>query len=663
MYQPSSRNTDFPDRRGDAVDLGFAAPIDAGTRRHALDERRRVSARWLSATILIGIFGGGLMGFAIVAALDSQTDFADQPELVASQAPRPKLAGDQSVARRGDKLVRKIDLLNAKQNYKTATTSRVGNKEVIKVHAFSRVSAPLVLTSTEFKDEVPSFDPMKIMADGAADRTAEPTPVEGDEATADVSLTTRDLSASASLPLSTTSLGEAEALRQAADVFASERRSAVPDMTPQSMLARSMRNPAGTGALAYAPPSTGPFTGLDVKMVPENVTIVPRLDAPAATSAPEEKVITVRRGQTGEAALRAAGATEEEAKAAVERLTAGKVQIDEGKQMRLLFAPLASPDAPRQLVRVMLYRDDVLEAITAVNDAGSFVAIAPPEQDAARSAQADDDNDSPDRVSLFTSLYETGLKNNVPRAVLDQLVRIFSYDIDFQRRVAGGDSFDVLYADDDDGDIQKGDVLYASIQIGGETRHFYRFRTPDDGNIDYYDEHGRSAKKFLLRKPVVNAVMRSGFGIRRHPVLGYVKMHTGVDWAAPVGTPILAAGDGVVIKAGWEGGYGKHTEIQHINGYVTTYSHQSAFAKGIQPGARVRQGQVIGFIGMTGLSTGPHCHYEVIVNDHFVDPMRIKLPRGRELAGRILNDFKREHDRIDDILEKAPNQARVVAQK
>jgi murein DD-endopeptidase MepM/ murein hydrolase activator NlpD len=140
-------------------------------------------------------------------------------------------------------------------------------------------------------------------------------------------------------------------------------------------------------------------------------------------------------------------------------------------------------------------------------------------------------------------------------------------------------------------------------------------------------------------------------------------MHTGVDWAAPIGTPILAAGDGVVIKSGWDSGYGKHTEIQHINGYVTTYSHQSAFAKGIQPGVRVRQGQVIGYIGSTGLATGPHVHYEVVVNDHFVDPMRIKLPRGRELDGRMLADYRRERDRIDEILRKSPNQARVIAQR
>jgi murein DD-endopeptidase MepM/ murein hydrolase activator NlpD len=144
--------------------------------------------------------------------------------------------------------------------------------------------------------------------------------------------------------------------------------------------------------------------------------------------------------------------------------------------------------------------------------------------------------------------------------------------------------------------------------------------------------------------------MRSGFGARRHPILGYTKMHTGVDWGAPNGSPIIATGNGTIEKAGWEGGYGKYIRIQHANGYKTAYGHMSAFARGIRPGVRVRQGQIIGFVGSTGLSTGPHCHYEVLVNGRFVNPMRIKLPRGRELDGQTLVGFSRERDRIEQLL-------------
>ena len=184
-------------------------------------------------------------------------------------------------------------------------------------------------------------------------------------------------------------------------------------------------------------------------------------------------------------------------------------------------------------------------------------------------------------------------------------------------------------------------------------------RVPDDAIVDYYDETGKSAKKFLVRKPVGSAIMRSGFGIRRHPILGYVKMHTGIDWATPYGTPIFAAGNGIVEKAEWEGGYGKYVRIKHNNGYETAYGHMSAFAKGMETGKRVRQGQVIGFVGSTGRSTGAHVHYEILVNGRFVDPMRVRLPRGRSLEGPVFASFEKERDRVDTMMNNRNAGARV----
>ncbi|MCC0014277.1 MAG: M23 family metallopeptidase, partial [Rhodobiaceae bacterium] len=179
----------------------------------------------------------------------------------------------------------------------------------------------------------------------------------------------------------------------------------------------------------------------------------------------------------------------------------------------------------------------------------------------------------------------------------------------------------------------------------------YRFQHPEDNSIDYYDEEGRSARQFLLRNPVPNGKFRSGFGMRRHPILKYSRMHTGVDWSAPRGTPIIAAGNGIVEKAGWDsGGYGRQTIIRHANGYKSSYSHQNSIAKGVVPGARVRQGQVIGTVGSTGLSTGPHLHYELIVNGNKVDAMRIRLPDGKSLKGDAYAMFARERDRINALL-------------
>jgi murein DD-endopeptidase MepM/ murein hydrolase activator NlpD len=149
--------------------------------------------------------------------------------------------------------------------------------------------------------------------------------------------------------------------------------------------------------------------------------------------------------------------------------------------------------------------------------------------------------------------------------------------------------------------------------------------------------------------------MRSGFGSRRDPIFGYTKMHTGIDWAAPMGTPIYASGNGTLEKAGWESGYGKYIRIKHMNGYETAYGHMTAFARGMEPGARVRQGQVIGYVGSTGHSTGAHVHFEILVNGRFVDPMRIKLPRGRELEGTVLSSFEHERDRLDGMMAQSPS--------
>src|SRR5207248_687987 len=200
---------------------------------------------------------------------------------------------------------------------------------------------------------------------------------------------------------------------------------------------------------------------------------------------------------------------------------------------------------------------------------------------------------------------------------------------------------------------------YALLTTGGETRKFYRYQTADDNVVDYYDESGKSAKKFLVRKPVADGTITSGFGGRNHPLLGFTKMHTGVDWASSTGTPIFASGNGIIEKIGLEGGYGKYIRIRHANGWETAYGHMSAFARGMEVGKKVRQGQVIGYVGSTGLSTGAHLHYEIIVNGRFVDPMRVKLPRGRSLEGAVMTGFEKERDRLDAMMAGRGGSARI----
>ena len=237
----------------------------------------------------------------------------------------------------------------------------------------------------------------------------------------------------------------------------------------------------------------------------------------------------------------------------------------------------------------------------------------------------------------------------VPYAVLMPLIRAYSYTVDFQRDIRDGDRFEVLFEREyfDDGRVARdGEVLYARLQLGDRDLPVYRFET-SDGYIDYFDRDGLSVRRALLRTPIDGARLSSGYGYRRHPILGYTRLHRGVDFAAPTGTPIFAAGDGVIERLGPNAGYGNYIRIRHTGRLGTAYAHMSRFARGLAPGARVRQGQVIGHVGSTGLSTGPHLHYEVLQDGVQVNPLSVDLPIGRELTGSDLVAFRARMDDID----------------
>jgi len=241
-----------------------------------------------------------------------------------------------------------------------------------------------------------------------------------------------------------------------------------------------------------------------------------------------------------------------------------------------------------------------------------------------------------------SSLYVAGKDAKVPSAILANLVGLYSFDVDFQRDVQPGDSFEVMYerlTDEAGEPVREGDIIVASMTLSGSTTTLYRFKTKT-GFTDYFDENGQSAQKSLLRTPTDAARISSGFGKRRHPILGYTRMHRGIDFAAPPGTPVYAAGDGVVEKAGWAGAYGRYIRIRHNGNYKTAYAHLRRIAPGIKVGARVKQRQVIGSIGASGRVTGPHLHYEVLYNGRHINPRKIRLAAGYKLKGKDLERFK-----------------------
>jgi murein DD-endopeptidase MepM/ murein hydrolase activator NlpD len=539
----------------------------------------------------------------------------------------------------------------------------------MRVRPFIRISGNLSMTTSELSAKIPPFNAQRMLGDVGSTAPAAadaPNAADAAEPDAEVSFVTKDLAPILPKAKLAAVVALDEVLLRVRDASNWRGNSGV---RYAALAAADARGAQSDLKLAYATEGAAadPYAGFETRVVPENVTLLPKTNDQTTGGNPAgERVHMVKKGDTVTSILRDQGATPEEAKSIATTLgTHGRDGgLKEGERLRILMAP-AAPDQRLQPYRVIVANESSVEAVAALSDLGKYVAVDVQSMntvaETADSGSDDDDDDDGSGVRLYQSIYETALRNKVPATVIEDMVRIYSYDVDFQRKVQPGDSFDVFYAGEDEGTSasEKNEVLFASLTVGGETKKYYRFQTPDDSVVDFYDEGGKSAKKFLVRKPVNDAIMRSPFGYRKHPILGYVKMHTGVDWAAPYGTPIFASGNGVVEKAEREGGYGNYVRLKHNNGYETAYGHMSAFAKGLEPGKRVRQGQVIGFVGSTGQSTGSHVHYEILVNGRFVDPMRIKLPRGRSLEGPVMAGFEKERDRLDAMMINRGSAARI----
>ncbi|WP_255542932.1 M23 family metallopeptidase [Azospirillum sp. INR13] len=256
---------------------------------------------------------------------------------------------------------------------------------------------------------------------------------------------------------------------------------------------------------------------------------------------------------------------------------------------------------------------------------------------------------------IRSSLFEAGAQAGVPISVMMAFLQNFSYDVDFQRDLQPGDRFEVMYeklVTADGTEAGEGELLYASLTLSGDDMPIYRFKTRD-GRIDYYNDDGESIRRALLRTPIDGARITSGFGMRRHPILGFSKMHKGVDFGAPSGTPIYAAGRGTIELAERNSSYGNYVRIRHNTEISTAYAHMSRFAKSIRRGARVDQGDIIGYVGTTGRSTGPHLHYEVLKAGHQVNPRSVDLPTGEKLEGRELQNFQQARRAIDKLFEES----------
>ena len=374
----------------------------------------------------------------------------------------------------------------------------------------------------------------------------------------------------------------------------------------------------------------------------------------------EIAVVKVGREDTLIKILQHAGADAWQARAMIEaaHATFPESALVPGQEVRITLVPSLTQANKKEPSGFSIFSDGHDHIVTVSRSAaGEFVASAQPTMGQELQSAGASDGDNSQSSSLYASFYHASLVQKIQSDTIMQILRIHAFDTDFRRRVRPGDTVEMFFdmKDEQSTDAPPGELLYSSMSAGGSIYRFYRFRTPD-GQVDYYDDEGNNSKKFLMRKPVRGDDVRltSGYGVRFHPLLNTRKMHTGVDWATAPGTPVLASGNGTIEEAGHKGYYGNYIRIRHANGYHTAYGHMSRLAAGVEPGVKVRQGQIIGYVGSTGLSSGPHLHFEVLVNSRFVDPMSIQVPRERKLTGKDLAEFQKERLRIDDLMKRSP---------
>ncbi|MEO0498464.1 MAG: M23 family metallopeptidase [Pseudomonadota bacterium] len=630
----------------------------AGTRKKPV--RRQLSLRWFAGVALTAISSIGLMGGALAVAFGGQQQLAQLPaELVReltglSSTSDPNLsasARSQDLKGKGDRIradaSSQITPVSAddKRVLSVATVVRQGEADIIKTRDFVHISAPMAVGPVA-DIEYPKFNPLAVFSGDAGDQGVANAAgrIYGAEVESQVTVQVVDFPAGpqATIDSYRMSLAEAEqTVRENADIL-------VDDTVQLAAFAT-----VDAGRFDLAPAQELGLAPVNVTVLEDNISVLDRFQLPAGNWF-DETVFTVETPTNLQAALEAAGFDPLEAQALRPEM-ARELRAEElSNQHRLVLSVERTPrgDLVRPM-RVSAYFSNRHIVSYARRDDGVFVQtprryrplLTANNQSAPRRQPAQLPEVMP---TIYDAIYRSTMSRDLPLDVGKRLVSILASDVDFQTRVRPTDTLDLFYTQDEE--TQDLQVLHAKIVLGDVERRYYRFVTPDDGKVDYYDETGKSAKKFLVRNPVPNGRFRSGFGPRRHPVLRHTRMHWGVDWSAPRGTPIIAAGNGTIKKAGWAGGYGKQTLIQHANGYVSSYSHQTAFAKGIKSGARVRQGQVIGYVGSTGLSTGPHLHYEVIVNGSKVNPLKIRLPQGRVLKGEMLDRFIAERDRVDSLV-------------
>ena len=611
-----------------------------------IPQGRELSFAWLSGTVMTGLTSVLMMGAALYVSFQGQDNFSTAYEALRFLA--------NSVSPSQTDFISKTDRVRPKAETKSeleivnaSIKETVDGSDKIRMQPFVRIRATLATAATALSEDVPAYDPVALIDAGqpvTTDTLAVNTDIYGSEVEGEVSIKTAALPLTLVPPRVITDKAASDFVRQTVEAFYSEGGG------------------SGGEALAYAPESgAGTLRELDAGSrlidIAENVSVIPKtIGTQQATLERTERLLTIKDRSRLEDVLVKNGFTQNSTAAIASTL--GNVLrttvLEPGTRLRILLGSSGS-NSVLLPYRLSIYNHDKATdtdshvATVALTDSRQYVlgreppAIAFPEEDT-------EEINVSNLPTVYRAIWETARKHDVDDAITRRIVAMFAYDVDLTKKITAGDTIELLETAPDASGAQE--LLYVALKLGGTERQLYRYKTAD-GTVDFYDPAGETGKRFLTRRPVQGGGrVSSRFGYRVHPIYHTRKLHNGVDLAAPRMTPIYAAGDGIVEKAQWVSGYGRYIEIKHVNGFETGYGHQTAFADGIKPGVRVRQGQLIGYVGSTGNSTGNHLHFEIKVNGRFVDPLSVKLPRDKSLPPQDESAFKQMIAQVDDLMTR-----------
>jgi murein DD-endopeptidase MepM/ murein hydrolase activator NlpD len=597
---------------------------------------RELSLAWLAGTVMTGITSVLLMGAALYVAFDGRESFSTASQALMFQRSGP--AAPSTSAGKGDR-IRPVAATRSEFEVVEASIRTVEDgRTMLRSQAFTRLDATLATGETALAADIPAFDPSAIAAsEPAASTGAAPAEIYTASVEGEVAITMATLPAQL-LPAS------AITDRQAADLV-------------KASLQDAYFEDAGERSLAYAAaPLSLPTATLGVA---ENVTVMSKTRLAGAGGGRSERIVTAKQATPLRALLLKNGFTEQSYAmvATTLRNVLPSLELPAGAKLRILMGPSRMSATPVPYRLSIYVHDPSTRAIrhaatAAMTDRGTYVIgqapgmIELPEED----IEAADVGALP---SLYRSIWETARKHDLDDATTAEIVAMFAYEVDLTQRVQPGDTLQLLATRPESGTPE---LVYASLRTGGTSRELFRFRTAD-GSVDYYSPDGETGKRFLTRRPLQGGGrLASRYGYRIHPIFKTRRLHSGVDLASPLGTPVYAGGDGIIKRAQWLSGYGRYVELDHVNGYQTAYAHMSRIADGLKPGMRVRQGQIVGYVGSTGNSTGNHLHYEIRVNGRTVDPLSVKLPRDKELPAQSAGDFAQAVGQVRQLMQRRPGQ-------